>query len=277
MANDPAYLMYYKDILVSCADWDADVLGWYTRLISHQADKPEGLPNDLESLAVLAGVKFSQFDRFSQCWQRTLSAEFTATAKGLLVNVVQDGHLSRRRNHKNTQALRGLVGSYTKKLRLLNKYSPHQVRLVVAQLFEVISPDNSKEENEDAYKRTLIAYEDSIVGIVNGNANTKGCYTPDQETEIPAAALEAAEINQFTRTGAKNTEFVKGNWRVFLLERANDNEEMKLTFRTIEDFTRYFLNWIRTKHPTDGTSKTGTGPTRKPGTSEARTATAGKW
>src|SRR6185295_171622 len=108
MAKDPAFLFYYKDVLVSCADWDADVLGWYTRLLCHQADKQDGLSPDLESLASMAGVKFSQYERFVSCWKHTLEAKFETNDEGLLINKVQDELLLKRRKYKDNQAKRGL-------------------------------------------------------------------------------------------------------------------------------------------------------------------------
>lgn len=166
--------MYYKDILVSCADWDEHVLGWYLRLLCHQADKQGGLPNDVESLAVLAGVKFSKFNLFVECWGRTLKAKFEANAEGLLVNKKQQVNLEGRRTYKENQSKRGLVGHYIKKAKAVGTLSKEQLQQLSAQLFEVLSIENSKEENEGCYKRTLQAYIGNADGnaIVNVNTNT---------------------------------------------------------------------------------------------------------
>lgn len=272
MAQDPAFLIMYKDILVSCADWDADILGWYFRLLSHQADKPGGLPADLESLASLAGVKFSQFDRFASCWKHTLKDKFEANGQGLLVNRKQDEMLSDRRKYKEKQALRGTVGAFIKKAKGLNKFSPHQLGLISDHLFLVLSPENSKEDNEEAYKRTLEAF----IGNANGNANTvkdslEGAGNLSPDTELPGNILEAAEMSQVTLTGNKNTEFIKSHWRVFLTERANDPPIRKMMFQTLADYTSYFINWIRTKHPKKngaGTYQTGAGNRKSAGATE---------
>lgn len=47
------------------ADLDADCRGWFLNLIIHFLDK-EFLPEDNEKLAILANVKFSEFQRFSE-------------------------------------------------------------------------------------------------------------------------------------------------------------------------------------------------------------------
>lgn len=277
MAEDPAFLVYYKDILVSCADWDADILGWYLRLLCHQADKPGGLPDDIESLATLAGVKFSKFERFNDCWKHTLKAKFEANDQGLLYNEKQDGLLNDRRNYKEKQAKRGLIGSYVKKAKGTGKLTPYQLGLIADHLFRVISPENSKEDNEGAYKRTLDAFIGD--GIGNGSVvkdSLEGAGNLSLDTGLPETTLVAAELNQFSRTQNKNTGFIKEQWWVFLAERMNDPPVQRRLFRDISDYTSYFLNWIRTKHPQNGSSKS-TGKASKQGTSEARTAAASQW
>jgi hypothetical protein len=171
MAQDPAFLMYYKDILVSCAHWEADELGWYLRLICHQADKPEGLPaDDIEALALLAGVKFSQYERFKQCWQRTLLAKWEQTEHGTLLNLKQDETLEKRRKYHEKQQLRGLIGSFVRRARTYSGLSEAQGKHLSKQLFSLIKIENSKEENELCFKRTLVAY----IGNANGNGNVLG-------------------------------------------------------------------------------------------------------
>lgn len=80
------------------------------------------------------------------------------------------------------------------------------------------------------------------------------------EIQLPANTLESAELNQFTLTGSKNTEFLKGQWSVFVSERIHDPPEQRRNFRQLSDLTKFFLNWIRNKHPKNakrGTNQTG--------------------
>jgi sarcosine oxidase delta subunit len=67
---------------------------------------------------------------------------------------------------------------------------------------------------------------------------------------LPANVQEAAEMNQHTLTGKKNTQFVQSQWKVFLYERLNDPPEKQREYRHLSDITSYFLNWIRNKKPT---------------------------
>lgn len=72
---------------------------------------------------------------------------------------------------------------------------------------------------------------------------------------LPATALEPAELNQFTITGNRNTEFLKQQWAIFVSERINDPPSKRRNYRDLSDLTSYFLNWVRTKHPKNATNK----------------------
>lgn len=164
MAKDPAFLLYYKDILVSCADWEPNELGWYMRLICHQADKPEGLPDDIEALAQLAGVKISQYTLFCECFKRTLKAKFETNALGKLVNKRLSQVLSERGNYVNKQALRGTVGYFIKQAKKQGIEDENTLHLLSEALFLEIKLEHTKEERDVCFKRTLKAL------LVNANA-----------------------------------------------------------------------------------------------------------
>jgi hypothetical protein len=66
---------------------------------------------------------------------------------------------------------------------------------------------------------------------------------------LPKPTLEAAERNQFSLKGSKNTEFLKKQWGVFVAERIHDPPERCRQFRQLSDLTSYFINWVRNKHP----------------------------
>src|SRR5260221_7136244 len=73
--NDPACLFYIAAWLTSTAGMDADTRGWYLNLTLHHYDKGN-LPNDTEELALLAGVKHSEFTRVEQVLDKTLRSKF---------------------------------------------------------------------------------------------------------------------------------------------------------------------------------------------------------
>lgn len=169
MASNPAFLMYYKEWLVSTAGWDADERGWFINLLCHQADKPEGLPNDIESLADLAGVKFSQFIRFKECWKRTLEAKFVANDKGLLKNKKLEKVDTERKEYSEKQAERGLIGYYVKLARKEKGINDEQAKQLYIGLSKLSLIEKTHDERDECFKRTLEAiYADADA---NANAN----------------------------------------------------------------------------------------------------------
>lgn len=87
MSKDPACLFYIGDWLTSTAEMDADCRGWYLNLLLHNYDKGT-LPNELEKLAVLCNVKFSEYKRFEQVFEQVLKQKF---------ELLEDGRLSNQR------------------------------------------------------------------------------------------------------------------------------------------------------------------------------------
>ena len=182
MAKDPAFLCYYKDILVSTADWDADELGWYMRLLCHQADKPEGLTTDVEALAALAGVKFSLYEKFLNSWSTRISKEFITNDSGLLINLKQAGTLEDRRKFKDVSAEKGLLGWYVKiakrEILALNLAWDTLEQSVKKHLKETISSEATKEANQAKFKLMVediqanpTSWTNSIYADAIGNAN----------------------------------------------------------------------------------------------------------
>lgn len=171
MANDPAFLMYYEKWISSTSGWDADAKGWYIDLLCHQADKPEGLPDDIESLAVLAGVKFSSFDRFKQVWERTLKAKFVKSPSGLLINEKMEEVILNRRGYIEKQSLRGRIGYFVKIAKKEYNMPDDLIPELAKQLQEQNIQEKTKEESKAAFKRTLEAL------MINININTNSVIT----------------------------------------------------------------------------------------------------
>lgn len=145
----------YKEWLVSTSDWDADIRGWYINLLCHQADKGM-LPDDDESLAVLAGVKFSQYARFKNVLKATLKAKFQANAQGMLVNLKLDELLHERKEYLNTKSKSGVIGGLIKKGRVLYP-NFEDWETVAEQLLACDLHDMSMEDKEDLLKAKVQA------------------------------------------------------------------------------------------------------------------------
>jgi hypothetical protein len=104
-------------------------------------------------------------------------------------------------------------------------------------------------ENENGYE-----IETDSLGKDKGMG--KGKQKIDEQQEIPANVLEAAEMNQWTLHKSRHTEFIKSQWGVFLKERNNDPPVKRMLYiRQSSELYQYFLNWIRNKKPVNGSYK----------------------
>lgn len=111
--KDPAVLFYIDNWLSSTAEMDADVRGWYLNLILHNYDK-KTLPNDIEKLAVLAGVKFSEFERFKQVFEQVLKHKFEQVDENRLSNPNADEILMNRDLFKDKRSNAGKMSYFLK-------------------------------------------------------------------------------------------------------------------------------------------------------------------
>ena len=108
MSKDPAVLFFINDWLTSTAEMDADVRGWYLNLLLHNYDKKD-LPNDIEKLAVLCNVKFSEYERFKQVFEQVLKQKFELNEFNRLSNERTNSILRSRENFKDKRSSAGKV------------------------------------------------------------------------------------------------------------------------------------------------------------------------
>ncbi len=159
MDKDFYFRFYFKEWLVSTAGWDADIRGWYVNLLAHQADKG-CLPSDIESLAELAGVKFSQYNRFTECFKHTLEHKFKAMEDGSLVNEKMMKLNNERKQYREKQSKRGTVGALIKKGKEL--YPQFERWDLVSKALMSISniEQMNIDEKESCLKHTLEAFNE---------------------------------------------------------------------------------------------------------------------
>jgi hypothetical protein len=298
MAQDPSFLMYYKDILVSCADWDADVLGWYLRLLCHQADKPDGLDDNMESLANLAGVKFSQFDRFKLCWKRTLEAKWRKTAQGNLINLKLAEVIDNRKRFSEKQQLRGLIGFFVKKFRAENSVTEKQGQRFAKMISLCLKLNMTNDEKDNAYKRTLIAFYANAIG--NGNNIKEEEGTGEEEKINPVSSEFVFEPELLTQKVLVDKEFKRQFFQHGIPENKleewlqNFNKHLKHSFgeaveKSEKDYRWHFGNWIVSQsdfeHPenfkilksSNGNNTATTVGNSKTGTSTERSEALQQW
>lgn len=135
--KDPAVLFFISDWLTATAEMDADVKGWYLDLILHNYDKGS-LPNDVEILAKLAGVKFSEYDRFKQMFEQVIKHKFEQIEDNRLTNHRTSHVLQSREMFKDKRSHAGKT-SYLMKYFAKNfpkEYANQDIKRYVKQEFD---------------------------------------------------------------------------------------------------------------------------------------------
>lgn len=120
MEKDFAMLFVIDKWLLATKEMTAECRGWYLNLILHQYDKSD-LPDDVEELANLADVRFSEFNKFQQVWQQVLQQKFNKQANGRLTNAYADQILKSRETFKAKRSDAGKWSSVMKKARIISK------------------------------------------------------------------------------------------------------------------------------------------------------------
>jgi uncharacterized protein YdaU (DUF1376 family) len=161
--KDPAALLYIDTWLTATAEMDADTRGWYLNLILHQYDKKD-LPNDIERLAVLANVKFSEFDRFKQVFEQVFKQKFKQNSEGRLENEIAKEILRKREQFKDKRSMSGKMSYF---LRYINKhFKPKKEELkFIKENVDLTEIDlKNKQVIEQVFEQILKLY-------INGNKN----------------------------------------------------------------------------------------------------------
>jgi hypothetical protein len=166
MAKDPAFLFYYSDWLSSTNSLKADERGYYIQLLANQASLGS-LPNDIEELANLAGVRFSEYEHFKHVFKHTLKAKFTVSSNGRLVNMKLVEIQQKRNNYSVKQSTRGSVGAKIKKaVKELNLNKSQQTTLrQYAKDFKLYETD--LEKIETSFKHMLKAFIENEIENIN--------------------------------------------------------------------------------------------------------------
>ena len=116
--KDPAALLYIDTWKVSTTEMSAIERAYYMDLIIHQFDKGD-IPNDIEELANICRVRFSEFEQFKSCWDNGLSKKFLVNEDGRLENEFARETLKKRQKFVKKRSSAGKL-SYLS--RFLNKH-----------------------------------------------------------------------------------------------------------------------------------------------------------
>lgn len=161
--KDPAALFYIDTWLSSTAEMDSDVRGWYLNLILHQYDKKD-LPSDIEKLAVLAGVKFSEFQRFKQVFEQVLKHKFNQNENGRLENNYAKTILQKREVFKDKREKSGNIGVVIKLAKSIKGFTDKHLTTLKDSLYDLSIEEIEKHKDKQVLEQMLKLY-------INGNKN----------------------------------------------------------------------------------------------------------
>lgn len=167
MSKDPAALFYIDKWLASTAEMDSDVRGWYLNLILHQFDKKD-LPDDVEKLALLAGVKHSEFDRFKQVYQQVLKQKFPKNENGRLENEVAKQILKNRELYKDKRSRSGKIGSIMKIVYADKAWNKKNTELLKEHLYTLTDDEINELKDEQMLQQML---QHLLELYINGDVN----------------------------------------------------------------------------------------------------------
>lgn len=163
--KDPAALFYIDKYIVDVSEMDADCTGWYTKLILHQYDK-KSLPNDVEKLAAMCNVKFSEFNRFQHVFEHVLQHLFQQNDQGRLEQSEAAQIIKARETFKEKKSKGGILSTFIRIAKDKLNANDEQVNFVKEQLkkqdYENIEPT----ERQHVLQQMLQLY---INGIENVN------------------------------------------------------------------------------------------------------------
>jgi uncharacterized protein YdaU (DUF1376 family) len=244
MSKDPAVLFFINDWLTSTAEMDADVRGWYLNLLLHNYDKKD-LPNDIEKLAVLCNVKFSEYERFKQVFEQVLKQKFEVNEFNRLSNERTNDILKSRENFKDKRSNAGKV-SYIMKYMAKNhvkEYKDFQLRNFVKDNFDYSIDLKNEQMLKQVFKQMFELYinenENEIENIIkpsNDIEKTKNFefyeILVNSESWLESVAMQSKHKLNITQV------------KKYLLDFKNDCD-IRFDFKTSKsDFSSHFVRWL---------------------------------
>lgn len=210
--KDPAALFYIADWLTSTKEMKADERGWYLNLILHQYDKGS-LPNDIEELANLADVRFSEYDLFKQKWQQVLKQKFSINESNRLENPKAKEILQKRQMFKDKRSHSGKIGyvikfakaniskeqeylEYVKSNFNFEKNDTNNKQVLKQVLKDLLKLYRNENENENVSKEV----RENIINFLNEKTGKKYRANSDKTKELIQARFnEGFELNDFKK------------------------------------------------------------------------------
>lgn len=162
--GDYYFPLYYRRLLTSTIGWKDDEFGAYVRLLIHQFDNNNSIPNDLEELALVApSVKKN--------WKR-LTKKFKESDAGLYNEVMSD-IFNQIQGKKKANSENGSKGGRPKKPKAFNNENPNETEL---------KPNGFKNESH------LITNNQELITNTVLNTTIPKTVVGDSSGEIPPPA-----------------------------------------------------------------------------------------
>jgi hypothetical protein len=237
MAKDFAVLFNIEKWLKSTADMDSDVRGWYLNLLLHQYDK-DGLPNDVERLAVMAGVRHSEYAKFEHVFKQVFEQKFICSPDGKLRNPVMESIMMERQNFKNSREKAGKISYILKVFRRLHGDNEEMERLIKAR-FDPTWDIKSEQVLEHVFT-SLFEHLISISINKSSISNTKYC------TEISESSEKMLNLTKVFRDNKIKTEQENIQRLVGIFATELDAKEMIKP--NVKEFLSHFISWVKINH-----------------------------
>ena len=192
--RDPAVLFYIDTWLTATAEMDSDVRGWYLNLILHQFDK-KSLPNELEKLASLAGVRFSEFERFKQVFYQVLKQKFKENENGRLENDYAKTILQAREQFKDKRSKSGNVGVIIKIAKEIG-FSETEISELKSTLYLLETNEIEKYKDKQMLKHLLEQMRKLYINKDKDKSIDYNKLTPKKEFNFKNSLLEFVNDEQ---------------------------------------------------------------------------------
>lgn len=205
MKKDPAVLFYVNDWLTSTASMDADTRGWYINLILHNYDK-KTLPNDIEKLAVLAGVKFSEFERFKQVFEQVFKHKFEQIDEENLSNLKISTLIQNREFFQSKRSDAGKV-SYIMRYMAKNYNKQYKIKALkdyVKDNFDYSIDLKNEQMLKQVFEHLFELYRNENI---NSNILLKD-FLKNENSEIEIPIVEKKLLNGFYNVLVKKNDFL---------------------------------------------------------------------
>jgi hypothetical protein len=230
--KDPACLFYIDTWLSATAEMDSDVRGWYLNLILHQYDKKD-LPNDLEKLAVLAGVKFSEFERFKQMFEQVLKHKFELNESNRLENNYAKSILTNREQFKDKRQKSGNIGVVIKLAKSIEGFNDFYIDKLKIHLFSLEKEQIDKHKDKQVLQQMLKLYinENKDIDI---NTNKHEIFKN-----------ECLQSQQFLEAVAMKEKIPLDKMQFALIDFNNHLITVGEIKSDLKDYKYHFTSWVR--------------------------------